>query len=315
MEAGPRARGGEIRRPARAYAAVILTVAMWGYSAVAIKAVGASGIVVAFYRLWFAIPLLWLSLLLFPRLRGPLDRKWFLGCLAGGALFGFHQLLFFNAMKVTSVANVTIIGALQPVLVLLVAGPLFGEYLHRVAIGWSSVALAGTALVVLGGAASTAVSLEGDLLALGNLFVFTGYFLTSRRVREYLGAWEYVVGMTTVSGLVITTAAIAAGSDLGAPSGWDWVVLASLAIFPGTLGHVLTNWSHAHITAFAISMLFLATPVVASAAAYFFLGEPLTPLQIAGGAIVLGAIGATVVSAEPEVGQELAESAAGTDAP
>ena len=62
-------------------------------------------------------------------------------------------------------------------------------------------------------------------------------------------------------------------------------------------------------------MMFLATPVVASASAYFFLGESLTVLQVVGGMIVLGAIGATVVSAEPEVGQELAESAAGTDAP
>jgi len=298
---------------------VATTIAMWGYSAVAIKAVASPGLVVAFYRLWFAIPLLWLSVLLVPRMRRRLGREWFLGCLAGGSFFGVHQILFFNAIKLTSVANVTIIGALQPVLVLLVAGPMFGERLRRSAIGWAGVALAGTALVVAGSAHGRAVSPFGDGLAFANLFAFTGYFLVSRRVRARIGPWEYVVGMTTVSGVVVTTAVAIVQPDLASPAGGEWLVLLSLAVFPGTLGHVLTNWAHAHVRAFSISMIFLAAPVVATAAALVFLDEEVTAMQLAGGLVVLIAIGATVVQADEEMGaelaEELAESAAETDAP
>ncbi len=306
---------GQGGKEAWAFAAVASAVAMWGYSAVAIKTVSASGLVVAFYRLWFAIPLLWLSALAVPAMRRRLDREWFYGCLAGGSLFGIHQILFFNAIKLTSIANVTIIGALQPVLVLLVAGPMFGETLRRSAVGWAAVALAGTALVVIGSAGTPAVSPLGDVLAFANLFAFTGYFLVSRRVRSGVGAWEYVVGMTTVSGLVITSAAAFVQPDLGAPTGWDWLILLSLAIFPGTLGHVLTNWAHAHVSAFSISMMFLATPVVSSTSALLVLGEIVTPLQVVGAFIVLVAIAATVARAETSVGEELAESVAETDAP
>lgn len=305
----------ERRTIAWAHLAVAATIAMWGYSAVAIKAVSPEGLVVAFYRLWFAIPLLWLSALVAPSMRRRLGRDWLFGCLAGGACFGLHQILFFNAMKMTSVANVTIIGALQPVLVLLVAGPMFGERLHRVAIVWAGVALAGTALVVVGSAGSPVASMSGDLLAFANLFAFTGYFLVSRKVRERVGAWEYVVGMTTVSGIVVTAAVAVAQPDLGTPTGLEYLVFLSLAVFPGTLGHVLTNWAHAHVAAFSISMMLLATPVVATASAYFFLGEGVTPLQLGGGCVVLVAIGATVAQADAEVGEELAESAAETDAP
>lgn len=305
----------EPRKVALAYAAVATTIAMWGYSAVVIKAVPADGLVVAFYRLWFAVPLLWASALLIPSMRRRLGREWALGCLAGGACFGLHQILFFNAMKMTSVANVTIIGALQPVLVLLVAGPMFGETLHRAAVAWAGVALAGTILVVLGSVGMPAVSSAGDLLAVANLFAFTAYFLISRRVRSRVGPWEYVVGMTSVSAVIVTGAVAIAQPDLGAPRGVDYLLMLSLAVFPGTLGHVLTNWSHAHVQAFSISMMFLATPVVASVTAYLFLGETVSPMQIGGGGIVLFAIAATLAQAEDEVGEELAESAAETDAP
>jgi drug/metabolite transporter (DMT)-like permease len=114
------------RRPLLGIGALCLTVAMWGMSGVAIKVVASTGLVTALYRLWFAIPLLWLSALA-PPFRRRLDRRWLGASIVGGALFSVHQMLYFTSLKLTTVADVTIIGALQPALVLLVAGPMFGE--------------------------------------------------------------------------------------------------------------------------------------------------------------------------------------------
>ena len=294
--------------------AVGSAVAMWGLSGVTIKAVTASGLVTALYRCWFAILPLWLTAAM-PGVRRRMNGAWLRASLVGGTLFSVHQILFFTSLKLTNVANVTIIGALQPVLVLLVAGPMFGERTTARSLAWSAVALIGIVLVVLGSVDAPTWSAAGDSLAALNLFAFTAYFLASKRFRERVGPWEYVIGMTTVSGIVILAVAVANGQDLGSPAGWDWPALVALAIFPGTLGHVLLNWAHAHTSAFVISIMLLAVPVIAALSALVLLGEAIAGMQLAGGALVLIAIGTIVASASRRTGEQLAASAAAKDAP
>ena len=289
--------------------AIVVTVLMWGASSVAIKAVSTTGLVTALYRLWFSIPPLWLTML--PRsMRRRLGRAWLRGSVIGGVLFSIHQVLWFVSIKLTTVADVTIIGALQPVLVLLVAGPLFGERASGGAIAWSAVAFVGTLIVVLGARHAPSWSLLGDGLAVLNLFAFTAYFLGSKRIRETVGAWEYVVGMTTVSGVIILLVTLATHQGLGNPTAWEWALLVGIAIFPGTLGHVLINWAHEHVPAFVSSMILLAVPIIATAGAAALLDEPVSALQIAGGMIVLVAIAIIVITSRRREADVLVESAA-----
>ena len=302
------------RRPVLGVAALVVTVCLWGLSGVAIKAVSTSGVVTALYRLWFAIPLLW-STMLSRRLRARLDRRWLRASIIGGTMFGVHQVFFFTSLKMTSVANVTIIGALQPVLVLLVAGRMFSEPMGRGAAAWTAVAFAGVAMVVLGSAGSPTWSPAGDALAALNVVAFTVYCLASKSFRRDTGAWEYVVGMTTMAGVVMTAVVFSTGQDLGRPAPWEWAVLVAIAVFPGSLGHALSNWAHAHVSAFVASIILLAVPVVAAAGAWVLLDEPLGTMQVAGGAIVLAAIATIVLSTPPREAEELAEGAAATDAP
>lgn len=305
-----------MRRPTLGLVAVGLSVVFWSWSNVASKTVDSSGLVVSFYRLWLALPVLWLIPLLSAGMRSRLDREWLRASLIGGCLFGLHQLFFFTSLKQTSVVNVSMIGALQPVLVLLVAGRMFGEWVTRAAIARAAVALAGTVLVVSGSRGTPAWSPLGDLLAVLNLLTFTGYFLASKRLRAGVGAGEYVIGMTTVAAVVIAGACLLRGEDLASPRGGDWLVLAAIALVSGTLGHIFTNWAHAHVSAFVVSVLILGTPVLAAGGAAVVLDERLGPLQLAGGAIVMAAVASTVLSTRSEAaGEELAESAAETDAP
>jgi len=295
--------------------AVAAVVTIWGFSGIAIKLTTTTGLVASLYRLWFAIPLVWSLAAGVPEIRRRINREWLGACLVGGCLFGLHQIFFFTSIKYTSVANVTIIGALQPALVLLFAGPLFHERVTLTAIAWSSLALGGTVLVVIGSAQTPAWSPLGDALAVANLLAFTAYFLTSKRVRSWVGAPEYVIGMTTVAGVVVLAACLATGQEIFAPTGRDWAIFLFLAVFPGTLGHLLMNWAHRHASAFVMSVMLLATPMIASLGAVVLLDEALRAVQIAGGTIVLVAIGVIVRSSQAGGGEELAESAAATDAP
>ena len=307
-EGHPRAQG-------LALAAVTGSVLTWGCSNVVIKLVSTTGLVACFYRLWFAIPLLWLLPLTIPSMRRRLHGRWRSAALVGGSLFAVHQIFFFNSLKLTSVANVAIIGALQPVLVLLVARPLFAERVTRNALGWSVVAVCGTILVVLGSAGTPHWSPLGDALAVANLFSFTAYFLATKRLRTGVGAAEYLLGVTTVSGLLILVVVLITGQQLSSPRASDWPLLLFLAVFPGSLGHFLTNWAMPRLAAFLISVILLAVPVISTVGAALFLHEPLTVLHVIGGTMVLLAIGIIVHSSPPTAGEELAESAAETDAP
>jgi drug/metabolite transporter (DMT)-like permease len=300
---------------ALALGAVATAVLTWGCSNVLIKLVSTTGLVASFYRLWFAIPLLWALPVAAPSLRRRLTRDWLGASLVGGGLFALHQVMFFTSLKLTTVANVALIGALQPPLVLAVAGPLFGEAVTRRALVWSLVAVGGTVLVVLGANGAPGWSPLGDLIAVANLLAFTAYFLASKRIRTRAGTTEYLIGMTTVAGLIMLVVVLVTGQRLGSPHGHDWAILFFLAVFPGTLGHFLTNWAHPYTSAFALSIMFLAVPVLACAGAAVFLGESLSATQLLGAAIVLTAVAAVVASAPAGTSEELAEGVAEVDAP
>lgn len=301
-------------RPARPLGLVAVAGAalVWGLSAVIIKLVSTTGLVASVYRLWLAVPFLWAAPVFVPALRRRLDRPWLAASVVGGALFALHQVLFFTSLKLTSVATVSIIGALQPALVLGVAGPWFGERPSPRAIVWSLVAIGGAGVVVWGSAGTPAWSAWGDALAVANLFAFTAYFLASKQARHGVGAVEYLVGMTTVAALIVLAVAVATGEELGSPRGRDWPLLLFLALVPGTLGHFLANWAHPHVPALVVSVMLLGVPVVAAVGAAVFLGEALTLAQAAGGAIVLVAIG-IVMRERPAASAEAL--AAGAPAP
>jgi drug/metabolite transporter (DMT)-like permease len=124
-----------------------------------------------------------------------------------------------------------------------------------------------------------------------------------------------MIGMTTVAAVIMLAICLASGQPLLAPRGADWGVLLGLALLPGTLGHFLASWAYPHASAFAVSIMFLAVPVVASVGAAAFLGETLGGLQLLGGVVVLAAVAAVVLSQPARTGEELAKSVVDTDAP
>src|SRR5439155_16145830 len=124
------------------------------------------------------------------------SREAVLASIPGGVLFGLNLVFFFSAIKDTTIADVLVIGALQPALVLVVAGPMFGEHPSRRELGWAGVSVIGVFVFILGSSGTPSWSLRGDLLAIASLFVWTAYFLVSKRVRNRVPAIEYMSTVT-----------------------------------------------------------------------------------------------------------------------
>jgi drug/metabolite transporter (DMT)-like permease len=270
--------------------ALSIAVAGWSITNLIPKVTQLSGIGFAFYRLWLGALVMVVALTLSGRkLTWPTVKA----SVPGGALFGLNIVLFVSALKMTGVADALVIGALQPALTLMVAGPLFGERITRSHVAWTAASVAGVALVVVGASGAPTWSLAGDALAVVALVLWTGYFLVSKRTRERVPALEYMTAVTVVAAVVVTPIAIGTG-ELGhavRPADWLWL---ALFLIGAQGGHVLVAWAHAEVDVTISSLFVLAQPVIASVAAMALLGEPLTVLEIVGGAVVLASVAAIV---------------------
>ena len=288
-----RARPAVERRPVAGSLAVLSAVGVWGGVAVVAKAVDEiDGLVLGFHRLW--IGALVTSAVFYAR-GGRYNRRLLRLCLPGGLAFGLDIVLFFSALKHTTVANATVIGALQPALVLLLVGRLFGEQVTSRAVVWTVVAIGGVAIVVFGSAGTPVWSPGGDLLATGALFAWTWYFVASKQARRDLNAFEFLAGMTLVAAVAVTPVALLSGQRLDPGGAGDWAKIAALAVGSGGLGHLLISWAHDHVELSVMSLLTLAVPVVATVSAALFLDERIVALQVIGMAIVVCALGAVVL--------------------
>src|SRR5205814_746332 len=97
--------------------AAIGAVILWGFGPVVVKYVDLPAAALAMYRIWIGAACF--MALLYLR-GGRLSRAVVRQSALGGIAFGSNLLMFFAAVKLTTVTDATMISALQPVLVMLV---------------------------------------------------------------------------------------------------------------------------------------------------------------------------------------------------
>jgi drug/metabolite transporter (DMT)-like permease len=268
-----------------------LAATFWGFGGIFAALAFASGLVVAFYRLWIGSALLVvITYSLGQRLSWATFRStWLPGLFLAG-----DMMAFYSAVRLTSIVDVTVIGAFQPALVLIAARKMFNEHLGRWDVVWIIIAMAGVTIAVLGPSPAAHHRLEGDLLAVGALVSFSAYWLLSKRAREKTQAMEYTAGVTIVASAVTSVVVLASGQALGRVHVTDFVWIVLLALVPGT-GHFLMNWAHRFVDASVSSAISCLSPLVAALVAIPILGQSLSALQVIGE--LIGLAGITVVAA------------------
>jgi drug/metabolite transporter (DMT)-like permease len=287
--------GGTVRGASAAAGATVV----WGLSGVFVVLVPQPALVAALERLWIGVPLVAVLLLASGRrLYWPVLWR----CLPGGLLLCGDIALFFSAVKLTSVADATMIGALQPVLVLFIAKPLFNERVSPVDMAWTALVVVGMAAVVLGQSQAIAHDqIIGDLLAAGALFCWTSYWLLSKRARTVpaanssggapsgvatVGSIEYTAGVMLVAAVAMVPVTLLSREHLTIGTARDWLWLSLLALLPG-IAHLLSNWAHRFLDISVSAVIVSVNPVIAAGAAAAVLHQSLDRWQAAGGLIAL----------------------------
>ena len=265
----------------------------WAASGVIAKGITELGtFAVVFWRMWIYAVIV----ILFLKVRGtPLRKESLRISWRGGISLGADIMLFFSALRLTTVANATVIGSCQPLILLFIAGRIFGERPRRYDWVLAVVAMGGVAIVMFGSTGVQGWSLSGDLLSIATVVAWTLYFVFSKLSTRKIEASQYTGATALICALFATPFALASGQLFNMPSGNAWIWLFILSIGPGFTSHMLMNWALAHIPVWFGSTLTLAIPVTATVMAWVFLGEDVVALQFLGMGIVLFALGFIVI--------------------
>jgi drug/metabolite transporter (DMT)-like permease len=275
-------------------AAVWVAMFAWAWGYVLVKWSTLDGLVFAMFRLWAGAAISCVAMLLTGR---RLSWDVFRACALGGVIFAADIGLGFTAVKHTTIADVTLIGALAPVVI--VIGSAWRLHERVTPRDWALVAasLVGVIVVVIGSSGLPSWSRFGDLLAACGIATWTAYWFFSRGIRHRVDPIVYFA-CVMIAGAVVMTPAVLVTSGVPAwPSSQDWAAIWGCALVPGFIGHTLVIWSHGHVESWRSALITQSQPVIAVVLAWIVLGEPITPLVVAGGAIVVAATGAVLVSA------------------
>lgn len=267
------------------YSAVMLAVVAWSIGPLLARSASVGPVTLASYRMWVGAPIT----MLVAKVSGtPLDRVVFRRALPAGALFAASLVLGFTALRKTSVANATLIMAMPPLLILMLARRLFGERVRRLALAFGAVSLVGVAAVLVGSGKTSGAHLSGDVFAAVNLVLFTAYLLEIKRQRmRGIPTNAYLAGIVTSGAIMLVPYSLISGAELGSMTRLDWVRCVSMILVPGIVGHGLMTWAQQHVEVTISSLLNLASPVLSAVGAWLVFGQSLKPAQIAGGLLVL----------------------------
>ena len=134
------------------------------------------------------------------------------------------------------------------------------------------------------------VELCGNLLALAAASAAAVYTLIGRIQRGHLSTTVYTFLTYLACFLTLLLGTAAAGTPLTGYGGREWLIGLALAVLCTLLGHSLFSWCLKYLSPSYVSAAKLCEPVFSSLAAIPLFGEVPGPLQLAGGAAVLGAV-------------------------
>ncbi len=259
----------------------------------------------AFYRLLFALPLIWIwatwDRRQHPTTRQPATRKDFLMLAMGGLLFTADLSIWHWSLQFTTVTNSTLLTNIAPIFVTIGARIFFGDRIKLSFVIGMVLAISGAVMLVKSSVMIASANsgpttlfsskhLLGDVLSIVAAFFYAGYLLAVKHLRKTFStptimAWS---GLASCTGFGIV--ALLSGDKMLATSSKGWIVLLALAVISHAGGQTLIAYGFGHLPASFSSVSLLWQPVVAAAVAWLVLDERLTWLQGVGALVVLSGI-------------------------
>lgn len=248
----------------------------------------------AFHRAFLSVPALWLWCALERRRRPgvlrPTDRGDIAKLILAGLCFAGDLASFHWAIVTTSVANAALFLNFMTIFVTLGAWALFREKPTAVFLAGLATAVAGAGILMGESLGLSAAQLGGDALGLLAAVFYAGYILIIGRLRARFSTAAVMLWTTAPMALALIPAVWISGEDLVPRTGEGLAILIGLALVSHVAGQGLVAYGLAHLPAAFGSVVLLFAPVVSAVLAWALLAEPLSGMQMLGGAVVLAGI-------------------------
>ena len=215
---------------------------------------------------------------------------------AAGVALAVHFASWVWSLDYTSVAVSTLLVATVPIWTAIYDSVVYKRHLSSIGYAAFLVGAAGLTLVVWFNRTRPPIAGHeylGDALAVVGAIAIAAYFILVREVRQDFGTRSIVTRTYSWGALVLLVGSLAAHQY--PPPFTDqkaWGGILAMALVSQLLGHTAMNASLRWFTPSAVAMTTLLEPVIAAILALFLFGETLTAPAVAGGVLVLLAIGA-----------------------
>lgn len=246
---------------------------------------GADPITVLFLRFLIAAVLMF-AILFVRKIPLPRGRTLFHLFLMGGLGYVGQSMCYFNALTMASASLVSLLLYLYPVLVTVLSAIFLKDKITPVKLAALGLALAGAFLTI--GFSSEGTPL-GIILGLGAAVIYSVYIVAGSRVMQNVQALPASAVIMASAGLVYGGLAAVRGTVLPSTPG-GWLAILGIAVLCTVVA--ITTFMAGIVCIGPTNAATVSTlePVVAVVLAGLLLNESLSPLKLAGGALILAAV-------------------------
>ena len=274
----------------RALVALFLGAAAIGFAPIFVRLSELGPSATAFYRMLFSIPVILLLAQLLPvdkEKKSPRTTRDFLYLFLAGLFFSTDLFFWHWSIKLTSVANATLLANTAPIFVSLAAFFFFGERQNKVFFLGLISAFIGL-FFLLGGNFETAKDkFLGDCLGVLAAIFYAAYMVTISRLTYKFSTITIMAWSSVFSALVLIPVTIFSNESFVAITASGWMILFALAAFSHAGGQSLIAYSFSYLSPTFASLGLLFQPVIAALLAWLIFSEALSLEQAVGGATVL----------------------------
>lgn len=240
-------------------------------------------------RFAIAACVLWLLVAALGARARPSRRGLVAGVVLGLVVYAPQSGFFFGSLTRLDAALTVLLVYIAPAIVAGMAALLGRETLRPAQLVSLPVALGGTALVLTGEGLGEVDGL-GVALAFCCAVVYSAYILISDAVVQRVNPVPLAASVCTGAAVSFTAAAALRGelpTGVGAPG---WATIAGLAVVSTVVSITALAAGTARVGPSTAAIVSTFEPVMAALLAFSALGETLGPVQILGGALVLGSV-------------------------
>ncbi len=130
------------------------------------------------------------------------------------------------------------------------------------------------------------------------------YQVIGRGLRDTLPLNAYMLAVWGTATLTLAGLMVAFGTRFGNYSVRTWLLFTALAVVPTLGGHGLANRALRSLPAPTVGLFLLGEPLIASLLALVLFGETPGPTTLAGGAVVLMALGLVLTRRAPDASRQ-----------